>query len=347
MRNPVGFAAARQPGSDDPLIDARSWWGLGQAWRMGDSNSQRAGRRAWSAVPDGTRDALVDGLSPSDLQTVLLDVSRARAAKVTPARLMQRWQQDRFVQPSTSDPRELVKAQAALWAALPDQFAGVELSPLTPLATCSAVATVDQNKIVSTIRGTEVASDPTNELALEAAVRRRAGEARVDLAACQRVVRAQAVERPGLFAHFQLFALVSSARDTGSGRVEAEMLVDHLRFWQEVLGEQARFSFTIFARTAVRERIDDTVRPALKVTLTEDAERTQGSNYYTGTAFRIRGGDAELGDGGFTRWTADLLGDAKERCLISCVATERLAAWLRAAAVPRTQARATATAPHR
>jgi hypothetical protein len=59
-----------------------------------------------------------------------------------------------------------------------------------------------------------VASDPTNELALEAAVRRRAGAARVDLAACQRVVRAQAVEGPGLFAHFQLFALVSSARGT-------------------------------------------------------------------------------------------------------------------------------------
>ena len=55
----------------------------------------------------------------------------------------------------------------------------------------------------------------------------------------------------------------SSARDTGSGRVEAEMLVDHLTFWQDVLGEQAQFSFTSFARTAVRERIDDTVRPAL------------------------------------------------------------------------------------
>jgi hypothetical protein len=239
---------------------------------------------------------------------------------------MQRWRQDRFVQPSTADPRELIKVQALLWDRLPDRFAGVELSPLAPLGTCSAVATVDQNKVVSTIRGTEVASDPTNELALEAAVRRRAGAARVDLAACQRVVRAQAVEGPGLFAHFQLFALVSSARDTGSGRVEAEMLVDHLTFWQDVLGEQAQFSFTSFAQTAVRERIDDTVRPALWAPFVEEPDRSKGSSYYAGTAIGIGCGDDELGDGGFTRWTADLLGDAKERCLISCISTERLAA---------------------
>ncbi|WBQ05648.1 hypothetical protein [Kribbella sp. CA-293567] len=286
------------------------------------------GERVWRKVPDGTREALSRGLSPSELQTALLDVSRARATAVTPSRVVQRWRDDRFVRPSVVDPRALVRTQALLWERLPEKFAGVELSPLTPLGTCSAVATVDQNKVVSTIRGTEVASDPTNELAIEAAVRRRAGQARVDLAACQRVVRAQAVEGPGMFAHFQLFALVSSARDTGSGLVEAELLVDHLRFWQDVLGDEARLTFTTFARTAVRERIDDTVRPALKVEFGEDPGRDKGSNYYSSTALGVGVGDTELGDGGFTRWTADLLGDAKERCLISCVSTERLTAVL-------------------
>jgi hypothetical protein len=282
--------------------------------------------RAWAELPAGSRDALIDGLSPSDLQSVLLDVSRERAAKVTPARLLQRWQQDRFVRPSTSDPRKLVKTQQRLWELLPAQFAGVELSPVTPLATCSAVATINQHQVLSTIRNTEVASDPTNVLAVEAAVRRRAGQARVDLAACQRVVRAQAVEGPGMFAHFQLFALVSSARDTGSGRTEAGMLIDHLRYWHDVLGDEGEFTFTAFAPSAVRERIDDTVRPALKADLTEDVERTKGANYYSGTALGIGCNGSELGDGGFTRWTADLLGDAKERCLISCVSTERLTA---------------------
>jgi hypothetical protein len=286
---------------------------------MGD-----VGERVWRKVPEGAREALAHGLSASELQTALLEVGRERAATVTPARLMQRWRDDRFVRPSSVDPRALVKTQAMLWERLPERFAGVELSPLTPLGTCSAVATIHQNMVVSTMRSTEVASDPTNELAIEAAVRRRAGQDRVDLATCQRVVRAQAVDGPGMFAHFQLFALVSSARDTGSGRIEAEMLVDHLRFWHDVLGDQAQLTFTTFEHTAVRERIDDIVRPALKVDFAEDPQRDKGSNYYSGTALSLARGNAELGDGGFTRWTAELLGDAKERCLISCVSTERL-----------------------
>ncbi|GAB2637759.1 hypothetical protein [Kribbella swartbergensis] len=282
--------------------------------------------RVWAKLPAGCRDALVDGLSPSDLQSVLLDVSRARAAKVTPARLMQRWQQDRFVRPSPSDPRELVKTQQRLWELLPERFDGVELSPVTPLGTCSAISTINQHQVLTTTRSTEVASDPTNELAIEAAVRRRGGQARVDLAACQRVVRAQAVDGPGMFAHFQLFVLVSSARDTGSGRTEAEMLIDHLRFWHDVLGDGAELTFTTFTPSVVRERIDDTVRPALKTDLVEDTERTKGANYYSGTALGIDCNGSGLGDGGFTTWTADLLGDAKERCLTSCISTERLTA---------------------
>ncbi|WP_350280119.1 hypothetical protein [Kribbella sp. HUAS MG21] len=282
--------------------------------------------RFWAKLPAGSRDALVHGLSQSELQSVLLDVTRERAAKVKPARLLQRWQQDRFVQPSSVDPRELVKTQQRLWEVLPEKFAGVQLSPLTPLGTCSAVAPINQHQVVGTIRGTEVASDPTNELAIEAAVRRRAGQDRVHLAACQRVVRAQTFDAPGMSAHFELFVLVSSARDTGSCRTEAELLTDHLRFWHAVLGEKAELTFTAFKETALRDRIEDTVRPALGVAFTEDTARTKSAGYYAGTALGIgRAGD-ELGDGGFTTWTADLLGDAKERCLTSCISTERLTA---------------------
>ncbi|GAA3080939.1 hypothetical protein JOF29_004768 [Kribbella aluminosa] len=282
--------------------------------------------RFWAKLPDGSRDALVSGLSQSELQSVLLDVTRERAANVKPARLLQRWKQDRFVWPSTADPRQLVKTQQRLWELLPEKFAGVQLSPLAPLGTCSAVATINQHQIVSTIRGTEVASDPTNELAIEAAVRRRAGEERVHLAACQRVVRAQPFDTPGFAAHFELFVLVSSARDTGSFRTEAEMLIDHLDFWHAVLGEKAELRFTAFKESGLRDRIDDTVRPALGVPFTEDAERTKSANYYAGTALGIGVAGNEIGDGGFTTWTADLLGDAKERCLTSCVSTEFLTA---------------------
>ena len=82
----------------------------------------------------------------------------------------------------------------------------------------------------------------------------------------------------------------------------------------------------MFTPSAVRERIDDTVRPALKIAFTEDTARTKSANYYSGTALGIDRDGEGLGDGGFTRWTADLLGDQKERCLTSCISTERLTA---------------------
>ena len=63
--------------------------------------------------------------------------------------------------------------------------------------------------------------------------------------------------------------------------------------------------------------------------LVADPGRTQGTGYYTRAAIGLRAqqGDEEidLGDGGTTTWTASLLGDAKERCVVSCVASERLA----------------------
>ena len=96
------------------------------------------------------------------------------------------------MRPSACDPRPLAELEARLWRLLPHRFAGVELSPVAPLGTCSAVAPVDEHRVVSTVRGSEVLSDPTNALAVEAAVRRREQEVagRVDLAACHRVLRA-------------------------------------------------------------------------------------------------------------------------------------------------------------
>jgi hypothetical protein len=62
----------------------------------------------------------------------------------------------------------------------------------------------------------------------------------------------------------------------------------------------------------------------------EDPRRERARGYYERGAIRIDAGPAdqrlEVGDGGFTDWTAQLLSDAKERCFISCVSTERLAA---------------------
>ncbi|WFE49147.1 hypothetical protein [Micromonospora sp. WMMD1155] len=183
------------------------------------------------------------------------------------------------------------------------------------------------------MRAGEVVSDPTNALAIEAALRRRHQE-EVHLAAVHRVLRAQDFG-PGMSAHFRLFALVSSARAVGSDSTQARLLIRHLTYRQTVLADLAptaapQLHVTTFDDQVTQERLADTVRPALDgstVPLVDEPERTRARGYYTGCALRISilGGDLEIGDGGFTDWTARLSGNAKERCLVSCLATERLA----------------------
>jgi hypothetical protein len=67
--------------------------------------------------------------------------------------------------------------------------------------------------------------------------------------------------------HFELFALVSSARDTGSARTEAGMLVKHLRFWGEAVSalvdHKVVVDLTVIDDAALSERIRDTVQPQL------------------------------------------------------------------------------------
>lgn len=302
---------------------------------------EAAERRVWGAVSAAARDALETGLAPTDLQTLLMAVARTRAGQVTPTRLLRRWREDRFVRPSASDPRRLIEVEARLWRLLPQRFAGVELSPIAPLGTCSALAPVDQHRVVSTVRGSEVVSDPTNVLAMEAAARRReqGRGGRVDLAACVRVVRAQQ-PGPGQAAHFRLFALASTARDRGSATTEARLLIDHIGYWRRVLAEllpatATRITVTVFGHRVLAARLRDTIHAALAddpvpVPVIEDPERRHGIGYYSHAALGLRadvdGEAVDLGDGGLTTWTAQLLGDAKERCLVSCVATERLTA---------------------
>lgn len=99
-----------------------------------------------------------------------MGVLEERARARTPASLREQWRQDRFVQPCAVDQRALLELDGHLFAAAAD-FEAIELSPVAPLGVCAAVALASQNKIVSTARGTEVVSDPTNVLALECARR--------------------------------------------------------------------------------------------------------------------------------------------------------------------------------
>lgn len=307
---------------------------------MATRQSSAMNERVWSQLPDGSRAVLEDELSPTDLQSLLINLTQTRARRIGTAEVLRRWKLDRFVRPAAIDPGRLSEVENRLWRRLRETpFVGLALSPVTPLGTCTSVGAVDQNRIVSTVRSSEVVSDPTNVLAIEAALRRRSSVDQVHLASCQRVLRAQRFVEPGAYAHFVLFALVSSARDSGSARTEGQLLIMHLRFWQQVLSDLlgsswGRFAYSLIDNQWSGHRLVDMIRSALPdAPLTDYPERTQGIGYYRTAAFKImaetEADEVEIGDGGFVGWTAELIPDAKERCLISCVAPERLAGLMR------------------
>ena len=72
-----------------------------------------------TGVPD-LIDVLVEHLSPTDLQSLLLEVYRRRAARTTPRHLLDRYEHDRFVRPSTLAPEQIVEFDQLAWSLLSD-----------------------------------------------------------------------------------------------------------------------------------------------------------------------------------------------------------------------------------
>jgi hypothetical protein len=248
-----------------------------------------------AGVP-GLAELLAERLAATDLQSLLLAVARRRAARTTPSQLLRRYEQDRFSRPSPLDPGPVDELERRALARLPATFERLELSPVCPLGTSSVLGGVSQDWTVATIRGGEVLSDSTNVLALECALRRRRDRSRtVRLCALHRLVRAQPFEPPFL-QHFRLLALCSAGR---SGEDDT-LLAEQLAFYERFLGELVPGRVTV----------DSTPRkPA----------------YYGGPTFGISVAGTEVVEGGFVDWTQRLLGDRKERLLISGVGTELLA----------------------
>ncbi len=280
-------------------------------------------------------------LPASDLNSLLLELSRMQATKYTPADVLKCYEANRFSAPSRLNPAlyHLLELEL-LQKAEEDGLTGVLLSPLAPLGASSVFGYVAQNNIVSAQRGCEVVSDPTNMLALELAKRLKQKEmdtaADTHLCTTARAVRAQNFKGKNSFAHFGLFCIVSRGKDTGAYAAEKALLTKHLAFYntllyanygaelQVVLGKRSGYTdgAGFFERMAA---VVNTQLPGVPTTIATGGE---GNNYYKGINFKIymKKGDQtfEIGDGGFVNWLQGLTGSKKERCLISAISLDRL-----------------------
>jgi len=283
---------------------------------------------------------LVEGMAPSELWSLLLEVVSRRAAARTPAEVLRQWERDRFTSLALGDQRTIVKMDAALLdAAAAAGFETVELSPLAPLGTCTAVALTTQRRIVSALRATEVVSDPTNVFALEIARRLRGDAATaVRLGTTMRVVRAQpAPPGPGFAQHFRMFALGSGGVEVRDHAFVVEELARHVRTQLAGLDGLAAQGYALGARTlklfatAERAALADRLEAALAPTGVPIARAPLEHRYYSGgLRFMIwartpDGDDLPLADGGAFDWLARLTSNRRAIYVASGMGTQLVA----------------------
>jgi hypothetical protein len=285
-------------------------------------------------------EALASQLASSDLQSLMLEVAKSRASTITPSRVLQRRREDRFVRPSSVDPRQMVLFDSLAFEAAGPSFLPIELSPVCPLGTVSSLAPLSQNNVVTTVRNSEVVADATNCLAIECALR-KTGVETIKLCGSHRLLRTQKFEGPASFAHFRIFTMCTAGRDFGGHKFEAEALLEQLTIYLALFQTlrksgfsfgSARVSLTDFS--GQNSDLLEGVIEALKQRFPRDVfqidpERAQAQGYYDPFCFWIflmdsEGTEHNVGDGGLTDWTQQLLSNRKERLLISGLGTERM-----------------------
>ncbi len=280
-------------------------------------------------------------LPKSDLNTLLLEVYKLQAEKLTPNELLRAYQSNRFAAPGEVNPIAYHRVEADLLKIADDMgISGILLSPSAPFGSCSVFGCVDQNNVISAARGTETLPDPTNMLAVIIAdrlMKGRIAKTKTDhYCTTARVVRAQAFSGKDFFAHFGIFSMVSYGMDSGSYSCEKELFVKQLAYYKRLLSEKygARLSVTLRKRGGYTdndgffERMTQLVQGELpEVPLSFDLEH-ENNNYYKGINFKLYvekdNEKIEIGDGGFVDWIAKMVSNKKMRCLISGIGIDRM-----------------------
>jgi hypothetical protein len=284
---------------------------------------------------------LTNQLSLSELNSLLLEIMNRKTTTIFPATLLKQYRQNRFVTPSAVDSLSFSKMETPLLElAQHHHFNTLELSPLAPIGNCSVMGAVNQNKVVSALRGTEVVADATNLLALEAVTRRKSnmGTEAIALCAVHRHVRAQALPPiKGFSAHFKLFCAVTAGRDTGNLEFEKQSLLAHLRFYQSYFHQLGltpiKITLKLFGDSSGELEAADRIAAYVMSQLSDDRVTKvtvphSEHLYYSRLRFSLnlihQGNEINLGDGGFVDWGQKLTGNNKEKMFTSGLGIELL-----------------------
>lgn len=278
-------------------------------------------------------DVLSGKLSGSELSSVLLDVFDRRTERETPSSLLRKYEANKLVKPIDIDVVKIKEYELYCYKALANGgFEPLELSPVAQMGTNSVIATVDQKKVLTALRNTEVQADPTNAIALHYASLKKKGELEsrtYSYCNISRVIRTQAFSNPLFNPHFSVLCLISCGRDTGSFNFEKEELLKQMlssyAICRDVFGLKDAYFEIIPCKGYDKQSplimdatsyILENNKQIFQVSIAEpDCE----NNYYKGYRIKLKivldGSVYEIGDGGLLDWTQQLLANKKERML--------------------------------
>lgn len=180
------------------------------------------------------------GSTFNTLTPVLVNVFRDKSKEITPTQLLKEYE-DRydFYGTASITQKEMLKFRQ-LWAdSLPEDFEMVELSPITPFGACVALTELSQDVRMTTIKKSEVVSDSTIALSLEASKRRKGLMKKADtmfnsvnLATSHRLLRLQAFDKKkGFLQHFGIFGTITAGRGKGKNTFILDTILRHVELW--------------------------------------------------------------------------------------------------------------------
>jgi hypothetical protein len=278
---------------------------------------------------------LAEKLSFSELNSFLMELFRIKVKTIKPSGIVHQFRNNRFVYPSEVDTLQMRKTELEYMTYISVKgYKPVTLSPLAPLGTCSLMGYVDQNNVISTIRGVEIVSDATNVLALkivEDQQNDRDKDSIYRYVTAHRHVRGQIPPNPEYSAHFSLICLASGGYDTGDFKFELNQLNEHITIIYTLLSEKygtdnllLRFYLKKDSKY-FREKITmgrEFFWNDKNVEIIED----QDKGYYRLLQFKIffisNETKYDLADGGFVDWTQRFTGNKKLRLMISGIGVE-------------------------
>lgn len=150
------------------------------------------------------------------LQPILVLAFKNRVKARKPVELLQEYERKQeFLGISSIAQNNLYKFALTCHGAVRPTFEAVQTSPIAPFGLNAVLSMISQNNTLSSIRGSEVVSDLTSQLALECALRRKRNitqkdDSAVHISTSGRVLRLQPFDKSkGYMQHFNLFALCS------------------------------------------------------------------------------------------------------------------------------------------